>query len=98
MKVTEKELINALEKEFPDHIIFAEQHNHDSHSINYAIYQHAKAEGLSSVQWLTSRGFMQKELSACRRKDDEAAGMWSRGAVIFAISAVRRKIMPARRV
>lgn len=61
MKVTEKELVKALEKEFPDHIIFAEQHNHDSHAINYAIYQHAKAEGLSSVQWLTSRGFIWKE-------------------------------------
>lgn len=30
------------------------------------------------MQWMAGRGFMQKELSACRRKDDEAAGMWSR--------------------
>lgn len=32
MKVTEKELVKALEKDFPDHIIFAKQHNHDSHA------------------------------------------------------------------
>lgn len=61
MRITEKELIKALENDFPNRVIFAEQHNHGSPLLNYEIYKHAKVEGLSSVQWLISRGFLWKE-------------------------------------
>lgn len=61
MRMTEAEILEQLSKIFPNKIIFAEQYSKGRHLLTFGIYKQAKAEGLSSIQWLTSKGYLWKE-------------------------------------
>lgn len=62
MHMSEMDLLEKLNKEFPTKSIFAEQYSRISHTLKFEIHKQAKGEGLSSVQWLIQKGFIWKEI------------------------------------
>lgn len=62
MRMSETELLNRLSKAFPEKVIFAEQSRLSVYLSLFAeIRRYARDAGISSVQWLTDRGFIWKE-------------------------------------
>lgn len=62
MRMSETELLNRLSKAFPEKVIFAEQSRLSVYlSLFVEIRRYARGTGVSSVQWLTGRGFIWKE-------------------------------------
>ena len=62
MRMSEAELLNRLDKAFPEKVIFAEQSRLSVYLSLFAeIRRYARGAGVSSVQWLTDRGFIWKE-------------------------------------
>ena len=62
MRMSEAEFLNRLNKAFPEKVIFAEQARLSVYlSLFVEIRRYARGTGVSSVQWLTDRGFIWKE-------------------------------------
>ena len=62
MRMTETELFDYLNKVFPEKIIYTDQYRLGAYLPAFAdVRKYAKAEGLSSAQWLTNRGFIWRE-------------------------------------
>jgi hypothetical protein len=62
MRMSEAEFLNRLNKAFPEKVIFAEQSRLSEYlSLFVEIRRYARGAGVSSVQWLTGRGFIWKE-------------------------------------
>lgn len=62
MRMSEAEFLNRLNKAFPEKVIFAEQSRLSVYlSLFVEIRRYARGAGVSSVQWLTGRGFIWKE-------------------------------------
>ena len=62
MRMSEAEFLNRLNKAFPEKVIFAEQARLSVYlSLFVEIRRYARGAGVSSVQWLTDRGFIWKE-------------------------------------
>ena len=62
MRMSEAEFLNRLNKAFPEKVIFAEQSRLSVYlSLFVEIRRYARGTGVSSVQWLTDRGFIWKE-------------------------------------
>lgn len=62
MRISEAEFLNRLNKAFPEKVIFAEQARLSVYlSLFVEIRRYARGTGVSSVQWLTDRGFIWKE-------------------------------------
>lgn len=62
MRMSEAEFLNRLNKAFPEKVIFAEQARLSVYlSLFVEIRRYARGTGVSSVQWLTGRGFIWKE-------------------------------------
>lgn len=62
MRMSEAEFLNRLNKAFPEKVIFAEQARLSVYlSLFVEIRRYARGAGVSSVQWLTGRGFIWKE-------------------------------------
>ena len=62
MCMSEAEFLNRLNKAFPEKVIFAEQSRLSEYlSLFVEIRRYARGAGVSSVQWLTDRGFIWKE-------------------------------------
>lgn len=62
MRMSETEFLNRLNKAFPEKVIFAEQARLSVYlSLFVEIRRYARGTGVSSVQWLTGRGFIWKE-------------------------------------
>ena len=62
MRMTETELFDYLNKVFPEKIIYTDQYRLGAYLSAFAdVRKYAKAEGLSSAQWLTNRGFIWRE-------------------------------------
>ncbi|MEI3128319.1 MAG: hypothetical protein V8T09_03750 [Oscillospiraceae bacterium] len=60
--MSEAEFLNRLNKAFPEKVIFAEQSRLSVYlSLFVEIRRYARGTGVSSVQWLTDRGFIWKE-------------------------------------
>ena len=62
MRMTEIELLDYLNKAFPTKIIYADQYRLGIYLPIFAdVRKYAKTAGLSSVQWLTNKGFIWRE-------------------------------------
>ena len=62
MRRSAAEFLNRLNKAFPEKVIFAEQARLSVYlSLFVEIRRYARGTGVSSVQWLTDRGFIWKE-------------------------------------
>lgn len=62
MRMSEAEFLKRLNKAFPEKVIFAEQARLSVYlSLFVEIRRYARGTGVSSVQWLTDRGFIWKE-------------------------------------
>ena len=62
MRMSEAEFLNRLNKAFPEKVIFAEQSRLSEYlTLFVEIRRYARGAGVSSVQWLTGRGFIWKE-------------------------------------
>lgn len=62
MRMSEAEFLNRLNKAFPEKVIFAEQARLSVYlSLFVEIRRYARCAGVSSVQWLTGKGFIWKE-------------------------------------
>ena len=71
MRMTEIELLDYLNKAFPTKIIYADQYRLGIYLPIFAdVRKYAKTAGLSSVQWLTNKGFIWRRGldSACARR------------------------------
>ena len=68
MRMSEAEFLNRLNKAFPEKVIFAEQSRLSEYlSLFVEIRRYARGAGVSSVQWLTDRGFIWKETGVSLR-------------------------------
>ncbi len=61
MRISEKELLEYLNRILSEQVIYADQYIQKSAEVHYKIYKCAKVEHMSSVKWLISRGFRWKE-------------------------------------
>ena len=60
MAITAADVINRLKTLFPNGIIYEEQYRKHTGALSFEIYKQAKTKQMSSIQWLTSNGFVWK--------------------------------------